>query len=278
MQGTQQTPIASPGVERILNLDDLASVHAYGLKFGGHSLYLLTLVTSNVTLVYDLQGQAWYQWTSLTPGNAVSVFTITRSGSTAKVTTLAAHGLNDGDPATIAGAGQGEYNGTFQISYVSPTVFTFEVSGLPVSPATGTITVTPYTSSYFKFTKYCDHQGANLFLHESDGHLYQMSPSIYQDAGKPIDLMFRTTRLDGGDSQYKIMSRAIVVGDRVTDTMMLRWSDDDCQTFEAYRPIDLSEDLADTRRLGRFSRRTMEGRHIGNTAPRWEALDVEITQ
>lgn len=276
MTGLQQQKVSTPDVERILNNDDLATVYAYGIKLGGHSLYLLTLVTSNLTLVYDLSSQAWYQWTSLTLGASKSVTSITRDGTTATVTTSASHGLSDGDPAKLAGSAQTEYNGIFQITYVSPTVFTIQVTGSPATPATGTITATSYTSSYFKFTKYADFLGANLFLHESNGHLYQMLPTLYQDAGIPIDLMFRTSRLDGGSSEVKVMSRLSVIGDAIADTLMIRQSDDDCATFDAYRPVDLSNERPSLRRLGKFRRRTIEGRHIGNTNPRIEAIELEI--
>jgi hypothetical protein len=277
MTGLQQQKVSTPDLERILNDDDMATVYAYGLKLGGHSLYLLTLVTSNITLVYDLATQAWTQWSSLTAGNALTVSSITRSGDVATVTTSTAHGMSDGDPITIAGATQNEYNGTFLVNYVSTTAFTIEVSGDPLTPATGTITATPYTSSYFKFTKFCDYNGASLFLHESDGHLYQMLPSLNQDAGKPIDLFFRTSRLDGGSSEYKVMARVSVVGDRIDDSIALRYSDDDCTTFSTYERVDLDQDLADIRRLGRFRRRTLEGRHFGNTSPRIEGLEIDIS-
>jgi hypothetical protein len=275
MSGIEQQKVSTPDVDRILNADDLSTVYAYGLKIDGHALYVLTLVHSNITLVYDMTAQAWYQWTSQTIGAGITS-TITRSGSTATVTTNTAHGLSDGDPVNISGATQNEYNGIFQARVVSSTVFAITVSGSPLTPATGTISAKPYTSSYFKFTKYCDYQGLNLFLHETDGHLYQMLPTLYRDAGLPIDLMFRTSRLDGGSSDIKVMGRMTVVGDQVSDTMHLRWSDDDCSTFSAYREADLSLQRAALRRCGSFRRRTIEGRHVGNTSPRIEAIDLEV--
>lgn len=71
-----------------------------------------------------------------------SVSSITRAGTTATVTTAAAHGFGSGEDITIAGAAQAEYNGVQQITVTSTTTFTFEVSGAPATPATGTITAT----------------------------------------------------------------------------------------------------------------------------------------
>lgn len=72
--------------------------------------------------------------------SAVSVSSITRSGSTATVTTATAHGFQTGQYVTIAGATQTEYNGLFAVTVTSTTVFTYTVSGSPATPATGTIT------------------------------------------------------------------------------------------------------------------------------------------
>jgi len=72
-----------------------------------------------------------------------SVSGITRSSSTATVTTTANHGYDVNTYVTMAGADQSGYNGTFRVtSTPSTTTFTIEVSGSPTTPATGTITVT----------------------------------------------------------------------------------------------------------------------------------------
>lgn len=70
----------------------------------------------------------------------VTVSSITRSGTTATVTTSAAHGLTTNDYVRIAGAVQTAYNGQFQVTVSTTTVFTYTVSGSPATPATGTIT------------------------------------------------------------------------------------------------------------------------------------------
>lgn len=76
-------------------------------------------------------------------GTAVAVTSVTRSAAVATVTTTTAHGLKTGDVVTLAGAAQAEYNLTVDVTVLSTTQFTFPVSGSPVTPATGTITVTP---------------------------------------------------------------------------------------------------------------------------------------
>lgn len=276
MSGLTQKKISTSGIDRILNEDSLATVYALGLELDGHPIYLLTLVGSNITLAFNLDSQIWTQWSSLTLGSSKSVTSITRIGVTATVTTSTPHGISDGDPVKISGANQAEYNGIFQASYVSPTVYEIEVNSSAVTPATGTILSYPFTESYFKFTKYADYQGTNLLLHESDGHLYSIESGLYQDAGLPINVFLRTDRLDGGDLKNKVLAEVDVIGEKISDKMMLRWSDDDCSTFSKYRRVDLSLKRPSLRRCGNFERRTIEGKHTGNYALRISALELEI--
>jgi hypothetical protein len=48
--------------------------------------------------------------------------------------------LRTGERYLIAGAGETEYNGTFQITVTGANTFTYTVTGIPATPATGTIT------------------------------------------------------------------------------------------------------------------------------------------
>jgi hypothetical protein len=244
------------------------------LKVDGHTLYVLTLVDLNVTLVYDAQSGTWVQWSTLTAAASVNVSSITRVGTTATVTTGTAHGLSDGDPVTIAGASQSDYNGTFQISYVSTTVFTIEVANSPVTPATGTITAVPYTESYFKLTKYANAGGTNTFLHESNGYTSTMSSSVYQDNSAPINFTMRTARLDGGSLNRKQLGQLCLVGETTGDTVMIRFSDDDYTTNSIYRRLSIATERPALRRLGAFRRRSFEVKHTGNTDPRLEAMEI----
>jgi hypothetical protein len=276
MMGSESQKVSDEDVERVLNADDLAAVSAYGVTLDGHPCYVLTLGTTDVTLVFDLISKTWAQWTSLTVGSPVSVSSITRSGTTATVTFGSAHGLSDGDPVLIAGANQGDYNGIFQASRSSSTVITIEVANSPVTPATGTITGAPYTESAFKFTKYTAADGDDLVLHESDGHLYRFSSSLYQDDGVPVNVFARTKRLDAGDLGTTKMPVIRVIGDSVASTAMIRTSDDDSTTFSAYRRVTLSDAEPEIRRCGSFRRRTIEFRHVANTALRVSDLELEV--
>lgn len=91
------------------------------------------------------------QKTGLKSGSAQSVSSITRSGTTATVTTSSNHGYSTGDLVHIAGADQSDYNGEFEITVTAADEFTYEVSGSPSTPATGTITADFGTEVYARY-------------------------------------------------------------------------------------------------------------------------------
>lgn len=71
----------------------------------------------------------------------INISSLSRSGNIAIVDTVNGHNLGSGMTVTIAGANETEYNGAFVITVVDADSFTYEVTGLPATPATGTITV-----------------------------------------------------------------------------------------------------------------------------------------
>jgi hypothetical protein len=87
---------------------------------------------------------------TVTNSNTVTVTpaSITRSGAVVTVT-YANHGLLQGERVTIAGCNQTDYNGNQVIaSVVDRNTFTYTIATTPVTPATGTITLT-YVNRYY---------------------------------------------------------------------------------------------------------------------------------
>jgi uncharacterized phage protein gp47/JayE len=93
-----------------------------------------TLLTAN-SLSYTVTTNATIS------AQVVNVTSITRSGTIATVTTSSSHKLASNVPVTIAGAIETEYNITDAVITVTGLdTFTYQVSGSPTTPATGTIT------------------------------------------------------------------------------------------------------------------------------------------
>lgn len=72
--------------------------------------------------------------------NVVSITSLTRIGSVATAITDTDHNLATSVPVTIAGANETEFNGVFAVTVISANSFTYNVTGSPSTPATGTIT------------------------------------------------------------------------------------------------------------------------------------------
>lgn len=135
--------------------------------------------------------------------NSIGV-TITRVGSTATATTLAAHNLATSVQATISGADQTEYNGAFPVVVVDEFTFTFTVTGSPATPATGTI-LAAHTTAIVEIES------------ESEGVAGNLSAGAPLTLGSPISGVNTTTNADfdgisGGtdeESDSDFRSRAI---------------------------------------------------------------------
>tara|TARA_R110000851_G_scaffold150518_2_gene291323 strand:+ start:2080 stop:3384 length:1305 start_codon:yes stop_codon:yes gene_type:complete len=90
-----------------------------------------TLVNSASSNVYSTQAGASIS------ANSFSITGITRSGTTATASAVG-HPLASGVTLTVSGADQTEYNGAFDVTVIDADTFSYEVSGTPTTPATGT--------------------------------------------------------------------------------------------------------------------------------------------
>ena len=63
MDGVSPVKVSTDNIDKHLEADGLGKVSAYCYKFGGHTLYILTLHNTNETLVFDINEKMWYQWT-----------------------------------------------------------------------------------------------------------------------------------------------------------------------------------------------------------------------
>lgn len=64
LDGMRPTKISTRYIDKILNNDNLRNCHSYCMNTAGHTLYVLTLYTSDRTLVYDVDEKEWYEWSS----------------------------------------------------------------------------------------------------------------------------------------------------------------------------------------------------------------------
>ena len=268
LNGMAPEKISTGQIDKILNADSLATVYSWSCNVGSHLLYGLTLVTTGVTLVYDFTTQLWSFFTYLTSSGVTKTVTAV---TTAGVATSAAHGYSDGDIVLIA-ATNASFNGWHVVT--DPTTDTFQLQ------ATGTVfsgsgTSVKHTESYFPVIASTSANGKQYMQHATSGALYEFSQSTYIDPIGAIAARIRTPKMDDASTRYKTMPSAELIGDKVSSVAVMRYSDDDYVTYTGFRPVDLSADQSQIRRLGKFRRRSFEVLHVKNALLRLEAIEIE---
>lgn len=129
----------------------------------------------------------------------ISILSITRSGTTATVTTTSDHGLASNVPVTISGAVETDYNLTdAEITVTGLNAFTYQVAGSPATPATGTIEAA-YTSASVSVESVLEGQDKNLI---ADSPLTLQSPI----AGVDNELRVDFGQIGGGTDQESLES------------------------------------------------------------------------
>ena len=112
--------------------------------------FLITCNGVDPVTIYD--GTQWF--TVATTTTAQTISSITKSGTTATLTTASPHGLITGNRVSITGASSSEYNGTFVITKTGASTFTYVMASAPAANATvvgtyTTIGITGVDSSTF---------------------------------------------------------------------------------------------------------------------------------
>ncbi len=259
--------ISDASIEKILDADSLSSVSSWVCKVGSHTLYGLNL--SSVTLVYDFESGLWSYFTYLaTSGSTKTITAITAEG----VVTSTAHGFSDGDILNIAGTNS-DFNGFAVATNVSTNAYTIQQPGTAFS---GSGTAQKYTEGIFPVVASTASGGVQYMQAATSGALYTLSESVYVDPIGAIAAHIRTSKWDGGTSDWKRISSTELVGDKVDSYAVIRKTDDDYVTYSGYRPLSLNATRAWIYGCGRTSRRAFEVLHVENTAFRPEALEIEL--
>ena len=99
----------------------------------GENHFLVCVNGQDPAMLYD--GTNWIKYA--TTSTAQTVSSITHVGAVATVTTATAHGLITGNQITVSGATPSAYNGTFIITKLTNTTFSYTMASTPASDATG---------------------------------------------------------------------------------------------------------------------------------------------
>lgn len=277
LEGTNLSPpLSTPFIDRILNTDDLENVSSFFIKVAGHGFYVLTLPSSSITLVYDVDTGLWAKWTQQTAGSALTGATFTWANNL--VTAVkASHGISDGDYVVVASSNPSGYNYTGAVNVVDANTITYPIDSDP-GTYVGSATITPYTETYFNMAAYTQYGDLDLVQDSTTGSVYAVSTGTYQDNSIPIKFQLRTSKFDAGNNKEKYFAKFELIGDKVDGTAWVRYTNDDYQTWSKYRSIDLSAQRSQLYRTGRGRRRAYDIINYDNQPIRLEAMEITVTE
>ena len=295
LNGMTPTPISDQFIDKVLNADTLATVYAYYIEINGVALYVLTLGASNCTLVYNLTAGAWSRWSSTALGTPQGASSASVSNGIVTVV-LPNHGLANPAIALITSVNSSaSYLGTFLLTVVdqntvtyvadsqafgginSNTINTFTIDAESVKlggTGLGSLTVTPYVQNYFQPSFYAFANNMDFLLGATNGITYQMQQGVSNDNGAFIYGLLRTNAGDFGSNLEKFFPTIEVIGDKVDDTAYVGYSDNDFQTFGAFRPVNLGSDRSLLRRCAASRRRSFSLLYFGGFQVRFYQIEL----
>lgn len=117
-----------------------------------------------------------------------------------------------------------------------------------------------------------------LFTLQGSTVVYKFNPTLYQDSGVDFTCTIVTDTQMFDTWNNKLMSRLIPVCDKPTASADLNvsWTDDDYQTYNTARAIDLYQERPDLKQLGRFRKRAFKLTFTENQPFRISKLKVAI--
>lgn len=297
LNGLSPQPISDEFIEKILNADPLTSVYAYYIEINGAALYILSLVASNCTLVYNTQSGMWCRWSSTAIGAARVAAGATLQGNVVTVT-LPNHGFNNPTIVRVTSSNSGaQYLGTFVITVIDANTFTYapgasglagginnntidsftinaESSAANTPTGLGTLTIAPYVQNYFQPSFYAFANNTDYLLDSASGTTYQMQQGVSSDSGMFIYGLLRTNAGDFASNKMKFFPHLEVIADKVQDTAYLGYSDNDFVSFGSFRPVNLGSDRTMLKRCAAARRRAFSLLYIGGFQCRFYQLEL----
>jgi hypothetical protein len=287
-QGYAPTVISTPFIDRIIQNDPLTQVYAFATSHFGHPCYVMTLVSSGVTLVYDFTMQFWYTWTSALPTPAINLTALSvdplYTDSYARVTASTApnqHGINDGDPVVVSGTGLA-YDGYTSVNVVDAFTLQYNIGGF--AAPTGSGQVQGYSFGYYRAVD--GHElgntsigsiGGSVFVQDPlNGQVYVVTYNTGSDYNNPVDFNVVTQRWDGGVMTDKFITRAGLVADMTSSFMQLRHTENDYQTWSLYRSVNMQSTWPFLSNMGKAHRTAYQIRHTAFTPQRVEAIELDF--
>ena len=121
-----------------------------------------------------------------------------------------------------------------------------------------------------------EHADTLIGQHESNGWIYTISPTVYQDDSVNFTVLARFGRMDLDTNRRKFVRSYELLGDKQTSTtnVSFQYSDDDYVTLSTARTFDMSATRPLLTRGGSFRRRAHQLSYTGSGPLRLEGLEM----
>jgi hypothetical protein len=273
LSGTTPKKISTPFVDRILDADDLATVNSYYIKIAGHSFYILSLISSQITLVYDFMSGRWFQWTQESVSTDELPMTSATWDNYVLRFALEDHTqLLDGQMANVLVNVENYHT---MVSKKADNTFECPFPNNPGTFVSGEVSLVS-TEVGFNLSGYTNTGSFDMVQDSTTGTIFAISNDTNLDGDKPISFRIRSPLLDGGDNKMKFFTQLELIGDTVDGQAYLRYSDDDYQTWSVARIINLNQARKQLNRLGRGRRRAFEITSLSDAPVRLTDIEVQI--
>jgi hypothetical protein len=117
-----------------------------------------------------------------------------------------------------------------------------------------------------------------LTLDPSLGTIYSITPTVNSDVAGNFPVTLITRKVDLQTNLRKFWKQLTVIGDRNTGTPAISWTDDDYQSYNTPRTVDMSTARPTLFRLGNGRRRAYKYTQSDNNPMRLEALEAQFDQ
>lgn len=115
---------------------------------------------------------------------------------------------------------------------------------------------------------------------EASSAIYYFSDSLMQDSGTNYTCQIITEQANFGTLNRKTMSRLVLCGDRTpsNSNLDIYWTDNDFQSFQGPKSINLNQDLQSAYILGSFRQRAFKIKYTGDYIMRLQYIEVDINK
>jgi len=133
-----------------------------------------------------------------------------------------------------------------------------------------------YNGGVFPFNSFCDANGTFLLQHNTNGKIYKLSPEIFSDFDADITVEITLAKQDFETDNFKFFTQTTLIGDSISSSVNLSWSDDDYDTWSSNKSLTPGN-RPYFMRSGCARRRAWRLEHTDNSRLRLEALEVTYT-